>query len=46
MISDILKKYNEKINSMRKYIYDMVNQDGNLDRFDKDNRVAETHIKQ
>ena len=46
MISDKLKKYNEKIDSMRKYIYDMVNQDGNFDRIDNDNRVAETHIKQ
>ena len=46
MVSDKLKKYNEKIDSMRKYIYDMVNKDGNFDRIDNDNRVAETHIKQ
>ena len=46
MVSDKLKKYNEKIDSMRKYIFDMVNKDGNFDRIDKDNRVSETQIKQ
>ena len=46
MITDKLNKYNEKIDSMRKYIFDMVNKDGNFDRIDKDNRVSETHIKQ
>ena len=46
MVSDKLKKYNEKIDSMRKYIFDMVNKDGNFDKIDKDNRVAETNIKQ
>jgi hypothetical protein len=46
MIYDKLKKYNEKIDAMRRYIYDMVNKDGNFDKIDKDNRVAETGIKQ
>jgi len=46
MINDKLKKYNEKIDAMRRYIYDMVNQDGNFDRIDKDNRISETGIKQ
>jgi hypothetical protein len=46
MIDDKLKKYNEKIDAMRRYIYDMVNKDGNFDRIDKDNRVYETGIKQ
>ena len=46
MISDKLKKYNEKIDCMRKYIFDMVNQNGNFDQIDKDNRVSETQIKQ
>ena len=46
MISDKLKKYNEKIDSIRRYIYDMVNRDGNFDKIDKDNRVSETQIKQ
>ena len=46
MVSDKLNKYNEKIDSIRKYIYDMVNKDGNFDKIDKDNRVSETQIKQ
>ena len=46
MISDKLNKYNEKIDSMRKYIFDMVNKNGNFDKIDKDNRESETHIKQ
>ena len=46
MVSDKLKKYNEKIDSMRRYIYDMVNKNGNFDKIDKDNRVSETQIKQ
>ena len=46
MVSDKLKKYNEKIDLMRKYIYDMVNKDGNFDRIEKDNRTSETQIKQ
>ena len=46
MLDDKLKKYNEKIDAMRRYIYDMVNQDGNFDRIDKDNRISETGIKQ
>ena len=46
MVSDKLKKYNEKIDSMRKYIFDMVNKNGNFDKIEKDNRVSETHIKQ
>ena len=46
MVSDKLKKYNEKIDSIRKYIFDMVNKDGNFDKIDKDNRVSETQIKQ
>ena len=46
MIIDKLNKYTEKINAMKKYIFDMVNKDGGFDTIDKDNRVAETHIKQ
>ncbi len=46
MVNDKLKKYNEKIDAMRRYIYDMVNQNGNFDRIDKDNRISETGIKQ
>ena len=46
MISDKLNKYNEKIDLMRKYIFDMVNKTGNFDKIDKDNREAETHIRQ
>ena len=46
MVSDKLKKYNEKIDSIRRYIYDMVNKDGNFDKIDKDNRISETQIKQ
>ena len=46
MIYDKLKKYNEKIDAMRKYIYDMVNKDGGFERIEKDNLIAETGIKQ
>ena len=46
MVTDKIKKYNEKIDGMRKYIFDMVNKDGNFDRIDKDNRVSETQIRQ
>ena len=46
MIDDKLKKYNEKIDAMRRYIFDMVNRDGNFDRIDKDNAISETGIKQ
>ena len=46
MVTDKLKKYNEKIDGMRRYIFDMVNRDGNFDRIDKDNKVSETQIRQ
>ena len=46
MVSDKINKYNEKIDGMRKYIFDMVNKDGNFDKIEKDNAVSETHIKQ
>jgi hypothetical protein len=46
MVSDKLNKYNEKIDGMRKYIFDMVNKDGGYDSIEKDNRLAETTIKQ
>ena len=46
MVTDKLKKYNEKIDGMRRYIFDMVNKDGNFDRIDKDNKVSETQIRQ
>ena len=46
MVNDKLKKYNEKIDGMRQYIFDMVNKDGNYDKIDKDIRMTETNIKQ
>ena len=46
MISDKLNKYNEKIDAMKKYIFDMLAKDGNFDAIEKDNKVTETHIKQ
>ena len=46
MVSDKIKKYNEKIDAMRKYIFDMTNKDGSYESIDKDNKVAETHVKQ
>ena len=46
MVNDKLKKYNEKIDGMRQYIFDMVNKDGNYDKIDKDIRLTETNIKQ
>ena len=46
MIIDKLNKYTEKINAMKTYIFDMVNKDGGFDTLDKDNKVAETSIKQ
>ena len=46
MVNDKLDKYNEKIDSMKKYIYDMTNKDGNYDAIDKDIRVSEASIKQ
>ena len=46
MVNDKLKKYNEKIDGMRQYIFDMVNKDGNFDKIDKDIRMTETNIKQ
>ena len=46
MIKDKLNKYIEKIDAMRKYIFDIVNKEGGYDSLDKDNRVAETTIKQ
>ena len=46
MIIDKLNKYTEKINAMKTYIFDMVNKDGGFDTIDKDNKVAETSIKQ
>ena len=46
MVIDKLNKYNEKINAMKKYIYDMVTRDGNFDAIDKDTRVSETTIRQ
>ena len=46
MVSDKINKYNEKIDSMRKYIFDMTNKFGTFEAIDKDNKVAETHVKQ
>ena len=46
MIKDKLEKYNEKIDVIRRYIYDMVNRDGNFDQIDNDIRENETHIGQ
>ncbi len=46
MINAKMKKLNEKIDAMRKYIYDMENNDGNLERIEKDNLIAETGIRQ
>ena len=46
MVYDKIQKYDEKIIAMKKYIYDMVNKNGNFEQIDKDNRVSETHIKQ
>ena len=39
-IDDKLEKYNKKIDAMRRYIFNMVNKDGNFYRIDKDNRVS------
>ena len=46
MITDKLNKYSEKIDAMRRYIFDMVNKDGGFDTIEKDNIIAETGIKQ
>jgi hypothetical protein len=46
MVNDKLKKYNEKIDGMRKFIFDVVNKDGNFDKIDKDIRMTEANIKQ
>ena len=46
MISDKLNKYSEKIDAMRRYIFDMVNKDRGFDTIEKDNIIAETGIKQ
>ena len=46
MVNDKLDKYNEKIDSMKKYIYDMAIKNGNYDAIDKDIRVSESTIKQ
>ena len=46
MVSEKLEKYGEKIEAMKRYIFDMVNKDGGFDTIEKDNRVAETTIKQ
>ena len=46
MVQDKINKYIEKIDAMKKYIYDMVNKDGNYDAIEKDVRVSETQIKQ
>ena len=46
MILDKLKKYNEKIDAMKKYIFEVSNKDGGFDTISKDNKIAETTIKQ
>ena len=46
MVSDKLNKYNDKIDAMKRYIYDMVIRDGGFEQIDEDNRFAETTIKQ
>ena len=46
MVSDKIQKYNEKINAMKQYIFDMVNKNGTFDQIDKDNKLSETQIKQ
>jgi hypothetical protein len=46
MVTDKLKKYGEKIDAMRRYIFDMANRDGNYEAIDNDNRYSETRIKQ
>ena len=46
MVSDKLSKYNEKIDAMKRYIFDMVIRDNGFDQIDKDNKLAETTIKQ
>ena len=46
MVNDKLKKYNEKIDGMRKFIFDVVNKDGNFDKIDKDIHMTEANIKQ
>ena len=46
IIKSKIKKYIERINNMKKYIYSMVNKDGNFDRIDNENKTSETKIKQ
>lgn len=41
-----IKKYYDKINSMKKYIYDRVNKKGNFDDIDKNNKDSETQVTQ
>ena len=46
MITDKLKKYSEKIDAMRIYIFDMANTNGNYDAIDNESKYTETRIKQ
>ena len=46
MVSEKLLKYGEKNEGMKRYIFDIVNRDGGFETIDKDNKVAETNIKQ
>ena len=45
-ISDKLNKYLEKITQMKKYVFDIVNKDGNFEKIILDNNTNETKIKQ
>ena len=46
MVNDKLNKYNEKIEAMKKYIFDMTNKDKGFYTIEKNNRTAEASIKQ
>ena len=46
MVSDKLNKYNEKIDAMKKYIFDMTNKDKGFSTIEKDNFMAESSLKQ
>ena len=45
-ISDKLNKYLEKITQMKKYVFDIVNKEGNFEKIILDNNTNETKIKQ